>query len=399
MEGRLYFVMYIRYKILASNMVVFLALLTVFVPMSLYYVETVSIAIPILRGMKMLLLGYITMQYIQKKKIPVRIFRIALLAVSLAVSTVLNEGSFVNYVDNVSSILLVVAIIDRYVLVQDVYAQSQTIRCIFYYFFIMLVINGISIIFMPEGLYRVVYEKNVWNELSYPVYFLQTQNRMISFVLPLCVVALISHGRKVINRGLFLASLVVAISTILFSGALTAMAGIVSFYGAMWLLTHKRVRRKDIAYFIVAFFIFQIIFEIVMTQPKILMLIEYIFGRVDTIISRFSIGLRAKEVFLSHPIWGIGTGESGRLFAEGHVQYWVHNHSWDILIQGGIITYSLYINNLLPSKHDRMKNRQVLSYDSGIVWAALLALVVMGNTESFIYAMEFYFILTFSGIE
>ena len=71
----------------------------------------------------------------------------------------------------------------------------------------MMSLNAVSMLLLPQGVYRVVFEKDFWHELSYPVYFLNSENRLIEFMLPLLVLSAIMYEKRLIRKYSFVLSI------------------------------------------------------------------------------------------------------------------------------------------------------------------------------------------------
>lgn len=132
-----------------------------------------------------------------------------------------------------------------------------------------------------------------------------------------------------------------------------------------------------------------------MTSTGILVLLNFLFGRVDTIQSRYLLSQQAIKVVSQNYILGVGTAESGRLFMEGSMVYWAHNHALDTLVQSGINGFAILLYNLIK---DGISKKYSLNNVQKIIFAGMMGVLVMGMTESFFYSVEFYLILSLTDI-
>ncbi len=372
-------------------MIIILSMISTFIPMSFYYIEDIYFFVPFLRIIRVFILTYMIMKYISNKVLSIRIVKLLVFSLALLVSTLLNEGTLTNYIDNISSIILISVIVDWYYSTRSTENGNHFLKCIFYYFYVLMFLNFVGMIIAPQGVYRVIYEKDMWHELSYPVYFLQTENRLISYILPLFTLTLMLYENKAIKKITFIIAIALSVITAFLTGSATTIVGIVVFILAAYILIKKGINKRPLVIICIVIFVFQIVFEFIMTQPWVLAAIIYVFGRIDTVLSRFNLGKQAIQMFQTQPLLGFGTADAGRYFTEGTIRYWVHNHSWDILMQGGLISYIFYIIYLIP---DSIKKFNSLASKSDLIaFAAVIALLAMGNAESFIYAMEFYLIV------
>ena len=296
-------------------------------------------------------------------------------------------------IDNISIILIVMLVTEHYIFSNEE-RKYDALKVMHSFFLIMMSVNLVLMIIQPEGVFRVIYEKDLWHELSYPVHFLNSENRLIEFELPLAVLTIILYEKKILGRFISSFSLLLVVVTLIKAASLTSIAGIIVFAATFLLIRKKNVKEKIQLLYPVVFF-FQIIFEAIMTNAYVMAFINFIFGRVDTLFTRHTLAEEAKTVISNNLAIGVGASASGRLFAEGSIIYWVHNHSLDMLVQSGLIGYVLFIRNLVGKVKNNGAN---LSMERKIVFAALISLFVMGMAESFMYSIEFYLLLALSDI-
>lgn len=378
-----------------KSIVIFLSLLCSFVPMSFYYISMGYLIIPLIRVIRVILLAYYTVSLVKRNVISKRLIKMLLFFVFLLISTLSYGGGLTNFIDNFSIVLIVLLMAEQYVYCCNEEATYHSLKDMYTFFFFMMIINTISMIVLPQGVYRVVYERDIWHELSYPVFFLNTENRMIEFELPLFLLSMILYEKKMINKLGALVSFTLIGFTIIKAMSLTSIVGICVTAIIMLVIRKKNINsRCFILYPIV--FLFQFAFEAIMTNTEILTLIGFIFGRVDTVRSRYALAQQAMKIVSQNFLMGVGAAKSGRLLVEGSIMYWVHNHALDTLVQSGVIGFLLYINNLLKPS---IKRKDELNKIQKIIFAGMIGILCMGMTESFIYSIEFYLILSLTDIE
>lgn len=378
-------------KFSTKSLVIFLSLFTSFIPMSFYYIDTLAIFLPFIRLLRFLFLIFFLFCIICSHKCSKRFLKLSLFILLLLISTIINRGELTNYIDNISCILLIVCLVEYFYYSSNRILINKFLLTTYIYFFILIIINFISIFIYSNGVYRVVYQKDFWGSLSYPVYFLQTENRLIEFILPLLLFTFICYERHLINKTFFVLSITICIVTSFLTGSATTMVGVVTFFVVGIILIKFDFNLRTLMIVCLILILIQVIFESIMNQPLILFAVSYIFGRTETILSRFQLGNQAIELFKNQPIFGYGTADVGRYFVEGSVTYWVHNHVWDILVQGGIIGLLSFITYLFPIRPRRIPTKRVSKVDR-YIYAAMISVLIMGCTESFVYAMEFYII-------
>lgn len=383
-----------KYTIKFKSIIIFLSLFCSFIPMSFYYIPMSSLIIWTLRLLRFTLLAYYAIEGIKRGRIHRQLSKMLMFLAVLLLSTLVYGGGIVNYLENASAILLVFLMVEKYVYCGSESERYSTLKSMYNYFLTMMSLNAVSMLLLPQGVYRVVYEKDFWHELSYPVYFLNSENRLIEFMLPLLVLSAIMREKRLIRKNSFVLSIALVIFTMFKAMALTSIAGIL-----VTAIIYIIIRKKNITSRIVMIyplvFSLQLVFEVLMTSTGILALLTFLFGRVDTIQSRYLLSQQAIKVVSQNYILGVGTAESGRLFTEGSMVYWAHNHALDTLVQSGIIGFAILLNNLIK---DGISQKYSFNNVQKIIFAGMMGVLVMGMAESFVYSVEFYLILSLTDI-
>lgn len=383
-----------RYTIKIKSIIIFFSLLCSFIPMSFYYMTMSSFIIWALRLLRFVLLVYYAIEEIKCGHISKQLSKLLLFLATLLLSTLVYGGGIVNYIENTSIILLIFLMAEKYVYCGNEFERYSALKNMYNYFFIMMLFNVVSMLLMPQGVYRVVFEKDFWHELSYPVYFLNSENRLIEFMLPLLVLSAIMYEKRLISKYSFAMSAILITFTMYKAMSLTSIAGILIATIIYIIIRNKNITSKVVMIYPLVFSL-QLVFEMLMTSNEILGILTFIFGRVDTIQSRYLLSQQAIKVVSQNYILGVGTAVSGRLFTEGNMIYWAHNHALDTLVQSGIIGFVLLLNNFIK---DGISKKYNLNKVQKIIFAGLMGVLVMGMTESFFYAVEFYFILSLTDL-
>ena len=383
-----------RYTIKIKSITIFFSLLCSFIPICFYYMTMSSFIIWALRLLRFVLLVYYAIEEIKCGHISKQLSKLLLFLATLLLSTLVYGGGIVNYIENTSIILLIFLMAEKYVYCGNEFERYSALKNMYNYFFIMMLFNVVSMLLMPQGVYRVVFEKDFWHELSYPVYFLNSENRLIEFMLPLLVLSAIMYEKRLISKYSFAMSAILITFTMYKAMSLTSIAGILIATIIYIIIRNKNITSKVVMIYPLVFSL-QLVFEMLMTSNEILGILTFIFGRVDTIQSRYLLSQQAIKVVSQNYILGVGTAVSGRLFTEGNMIYWAHNHALDTLVQSGIIGFVLLLNNFIK---DGISKKYNLNKVQKIIFAGLMGVLVMGMTESFFYAVEFYFILSLTDL-
>lgn len=383
-----------KYMIKTKSIIIFFTLLCTFVPMSFYYIPMGTLIIRVLRVLRTLILVYYIIDIVKYGFVAKRLSKFFLFIGFLLVSTINHGGGITNYLENTSIILTIFLLAEKYIYRCDENEKYLSLKYVYYYFLFMMIINMASMLILPQGVYRVVYEKDFWHELSYPVYFLNTENRLIEYTMPLLLLSAIMYEKKMIKKVSFIISIIIVIFTTIKAMSLTSITGILVVI-IIYIISRKRNVTSRVYIFYPLVFLMQIFFELVMTSTGLLAVLDFLFGRVNTIQSRYLLSKQALKVIPQNMLFGVGTAKSGRLFTEGNMVYWVHNHALDILVQSGIIGFILFINNLIKSD---INSKYSLSNVQKIVFSGMIAMLIMGMSESFFYSVEFYLVLSLTDI-
>lgn len=182
-----------KYTIKFKSIIIFLSLFCSFIPMSFYYIPMSSLIIWTLRVLRFALLAYYAIEGIKRGCISRQLSKMLMFLAALLLSTLVYGGGIVNYLENASAILLVFLMVGKYVYCGCESERYSALKSMYNYFLTMMSLNAVSMLLLPQGVYRVVFEKDFWHELSYPVYFLNSENRLIEFMLPLLVLSAIMY--------------------------------------------------------------------------------------------------------------------------------------------------------------------------------------------------------------
>ena len=362
--------------------------------MSFYYIPMGSLIIWTLRLLRFALLAYYAVNGIKRGRISKQLSKMLMFLAALLLSTLVYGGGIVNCLENASTILLIFLMVGKYVYCGRESERYYSLKSMYNYFLIMMSFNVVSMLLLPQGVYRVVYEKDFWHELSYPVYFLNSENRLIEFMLPLLVLSAIMYEKKLIRKFGFVLSIALVIFTMFKAMSLTSIAGILVVTIIYIVIRKKNITSKIVMVYPLVFSL-QLVFEALMMSTGILALLTFLFGRVDTIQSRYLLSQQAIKVVSQNCILGVGTAESGRLFTEGSMIYWAHNHALDTLVQSGIIGFAILLYNLVK---DGISKKYSFNNVQKIIFAGMIGVLVMGMAESFFYSVEFYLILSLTDI-
>ena len=147
-----------KYTIKFKSIIIFLSLFCSFIPMSFYYIPMGSLIIWTLRLLRFALLAYYAVNGIKRGRISKQLSKMLMFLAALLLSTLVYGGGIVNCLENASTILLIFLMVGKYVYCGRESERYYSLKSMYNYFLIMMSFNVVSMLLLPQGVYRVVYE-------------------------------------------------------------------------------------------------------------------------------------------------------------------------------------------------------------------------------------------------
>lgn len=276
-------------------------------------------------------------------------------------STVYNESSLVNFMLDYADLFMLAFIFDIHSRIKG----SNLLKVLCKLLLFITIINLITIVLFPNGLYVTGYYRDNW--------FLGYKNLHIRVILPMIFISYIysEYTQKKLYKVL---SSLIAISTILLINSITGFIGLSVFF----IFTIIKVNKLKLS---IIFLIISLV-PFIILYTDILSFFDYvilsIFNRdltlsYRTIIWQDTISLIADNLFI-----GIGYQNSDGFNSFINVAH-PHNFTFYILAVGGFFSFVVYF--LLFSNIDYKFNK--FNYNHNYLYSAFfIGVFIMGITES-----------------
>lgn len=299
---------------------------------------------------------------LRRGKIDKFILFVILFYCSLLFSTFYFSQSYVNLIYEFASILSWIVLFKINMLDN----KDKFLTTLENTFFILLLINFITIILFPGGFYL--------NSSGYSGnYFLGYDNNLITYIFPALALSFtnsLNKNGKIGLKSIFL--LIISFCSIIFTWSAT---GVVSMVIMIVLFFAYTINKKDFPikkYIVVALSLF----------------IEIVFLRFQNIFSFIVEGWLKKDLTFTGRtyIWDIFIGEIKKSILIGHgivdSKYLIrtlnaghaHNYFLQILYQGGLVTFSMFLGFFF-SAINKVKNCKEKKYVGIVIFAYLISFI------------------------
>lgn len=325
---------------------------------------------------------YIIFEYVVQRRIPSKIvLTIVALELWTIVITFINKGPVTTAVNYLLTFGAVAAII-------DLYSGNilKLLNCLLIHFEICIYINAVSLFLMPNGLYSIV---NSVYGLS-PGYFLGWHHLFLVWFFPGLLVAWCYKeiSGKVLRC--YLLSAIIILSELKFGGStgilgctLFLLPNIIKFmrnFVKKYITPYKGIAITALVVLLIVYF---------RSYGFLKPIIVNVLGGDMTFTGRLDIWDRAIDAISRNLVFGSGVlsqSKAVKLFGFGAATH-CHNHILQILYQGGLIGFALfvalYVMNLKQCKQN---------WHSGcaqICTWAIIVYTVIGITEQREYALMY----------
>ena len=269
----------------------------------------------------------------------------------LLLTTILNQR-------DVRSVFLQTAYLIVFCLATDLNLgkhMKEHIYSIYYVLEIYAIVNLISYIFNPRGLYF-----NYW---GWPCYFLGYRNIANQFLLPMMVLSVLYscleyHRIRVTMRVVF--DILCCFLFAVFTRTSTGMASCVVFILTLFIrkVLNGVGTTIKLKWIVIVGSIFSFLLVVINIQEYLNKVLDFIFQKDSSLSGRTDLWTILILMVIQKPIMGMGVVDS--LSEITHI-YWAnqaHNQFLQVLVQGGVLGLSFFLILLWSSfsKVDRIKN-------------------------------------------
>ena len=354
-------------KVLNNIYFLFFLLFPFFNPTSLQYITSTKTLYSLMQYWKLLSIIIIISIYILRNRYSGMVFLITLFEFSLIFSSIIN-----GVVDSkvFTNALLAVGIS----MITDIMLQIDYKKYITMLLFIsvsMLIVNFVLCLLFPRGLTFAQLYKSVRN----PLYFLGLDNGMIkNIILPVMLSNIICNETKKYYLYYFVS--LISLVTLVIVQSATGILTFVFLFIYLCLFNFKLKKRMNYLVYVSFYIIFTLLVVILGgSMEKFSSAFSYL-GRSMTFTGRTQLWSAAVELIQKKPMLGYG-------YTAGNISIWggqfsSHNLLLEILLQGGIISFGIFLLILIIAiKKIIYGNRSV----SNTVFLAIFSFLLVGLME------------------
>lgn len=360
-----------KVKISRSQLAYFFCLLLVLVPP---YVEQIKWIHSLTKyGSLAVFAVFLLLQIKRRLKVNSLWVLIALFYSDLLFMTLIHSGDVGQCIQIIVDCFTFILIID-YGINQNPYNFMKALR---FFFILMAIINLVTIIAFPGGLYNTNLAERYW--------FLGHKNGMIKWLLP-GVAYVFSYDLKfgsTISKLSYIYLAIVFVTTF-FSGSVTSVIAMICFavLYVICLRSKDKNRFFSIKYSLLVLLVFFIIVVFLQSQTVLLQWIGNISGKSITMSGRTFLWRNMLTPVLQNPVFGYGIQKSETMQAIlRYTNSSCHNLVLDYLYEGGLICLGLFAWIIFKVDKELIKGE---SHLCKLLAAVILAFSIVWNVETFI---------------
>lgn len=322
-------------------------------------------------------------------------------------NTLIQGGGDIHTLISSMKIVLFIMAIDVHFQKDDAY---ETISVLFWIISIFSLINFVTVVLFPDGMYQVVVDWNEWGSTSSSAYWiLGYKNSHAFWYLLLELLAALrwycrpSANNRYVAYGCALVSVLASILVKSSTATIACLTGAIGIFGLVWFRNRTLFKRNWNGYWVlIGNFAVNILLITGMTgflSP----IVQTLFGKDLTFSNRTRAWAAALLSFLKKPIFGTGILTSEQAIETlGSLSYMQAHNEWlQCLWQGGIVLFIILLlilfsiakenNQLQNSKLNLMSNMFFIAVflemafearlDSQLTWLMLLLIFKMRSIE------------------
>lgn len=317
---------------------------------------------------------------------------VGLFYVDLILMTLVNGNITPNIV--VYNIKLVVFVACVHYMYQK--KPFDTMRIVFNIIFIYVLVDFITIVLFPDGLYTTVTEYSQWNSVLVPNWFLGNKNNRVEWsIIAICLAQLNYAYNQIRKRTLYLVMIVCLCAVILTKSSTSMVA--VAFLCAV-VLFYKKINVK------IGWKIWLSVYALFLTLVMagnvgfLAPIVEGLLGKELTFTGRSNTWMIVLGYIYQKPIsgWGYITSDRAVQMISKSAAVNAHSQWLQILLQGGVIQFLLFVAiiYLYVKRVNDLKNQSVFFYMGSLftVFLVMTFEVIMG------YHALLFFLFMIEGI-
>lgn len=342
--------------------------------------------------LKLLTFGFIIINYLLYKKkitnnkVSIYTFLVILLELLIGFSTLYSNGEISRYFGPAISII-------AFVLLTEIYffeLKLDFIKIVYFYLFILMIINIISILIWPTGIFV--------NKGGNSVYFLGIDNRFVFFYIPLIYFSIVYSLKKYNKLNFFVyLTIFLCLGSTIYLWSVGAFLGLfIIFFSVLLQNKFKLIRKVKMKYFIIAIIIINILVVFFQIQNHFEDFIINVLKKDLTFTGRTYIWKNSLSLIKIHPIIGFGIQPIVLLQSYYYGVAHTHNMFLNYLTISGCIGLILYLFILfyISKKSNLIKDERVRILSCFVVFTILF--LSIGDTLDagiffMIYACIYYY--------
>ena len=338
------------------------------------YLQTISMYHRLWQGICAFFSLYFIVNYIRKPKFFLGFSLVSLFYLSILLSTIINHGQTIQF------LIITLIGIGFIAMTMHAFSSDKLLDYVLHAFIIALeiyvVLNLITVILMPEGLYRIYGYNLDWD--SNPAYLLGHRNNAIEYFLPLIGLIGVKNIRN--NQLLspnFIFVIVVSLITSLLTWSVNAMLCIAFLILSLIIYNRKGIIGYKLPVLFVGGAIASFVLINIEMNPFIQDIVVNVFHKTTNMSGRTRIWAKALLSIRDSLIWGHGIQDNYYNYVRLTTVGSTHNYFLDYLYWGGfvcliiIILYVLYINGIYKKSEKSIENYCNIFYGAYfILWIA-----------------------------
>ncbi len=269
------------------------------------------------------------------------------------------------------------------------YSAVKVVPIMFKYMFVLVVINTILLVVLPEGFTYYLSAYDGLSRFQSFSNFISTDNNYIPFLIAFLLLGELCYDYYIKSKVIYIWMWLLSWSSMLMVFSATGIIGLLVYSIVIYFLRRKRrhIKMKFSYIVIMAATIFVAVY-VFNVQRIFSLLIVNILGKDITLTQRIGLWTRAIEMIKEKPIFGYGNNRFGAIILRNYYYWYAHNLVLDILLEGGFVTFTAFA--LFLSSFVKAIRRHITSQPVQKIIYALIPVMLVNLTESYFSSIYFY---------